>query len=68
LTVPNPDYNSKSPDAIAPNSKKLVVYHSNAKRLEDARLAAPYDLQSKWWKITNLSVCGPADIDPNKTL
>jgi hypothetical protein len=40
LTVPNPDYGSKEPGAVAPTSRKIVVYHTNAKRLVDAGLVS----------------------------
>lgn len=63
LTVPNPDYGSKMPGAIAPMLKTIVVYHSNAKRLEDAGLAAPYDLRSKPWVI-DAKLRAPAEVEP----
>jgi hypothetical protein len=68
LTVPNPDFGSTDPGAIAPKSKTVVVYHSNARRLELAGLAAPYDLESKPWVITDAAIVGPAEIDPAKRL
>jgi hypothetical protein len=50
-TVPNPDFGSKAPDAVAPGERKVVVYHKHAKRLEDANLAAPYDLRTRPWQV-----------------
>jgi len=64
LTVPNPDYGSKMPGAVAPASKTVVVYHSNAKRLEDAQLAAPYDLQSNPWPVTDAKLLAPTEVEP----
>lgn len=68
LTMPNPDFGSKAPGAVRPDLKKIVVYHSNARRLEKAGMAAPYNLESKPWSVTNTAVTGSATIDPNKTL
>lgn len=64
LTVPNPDYGSKAAGAIAPTSKTIVVYHRNAKRLEDAGLAAPYDLRSRAWQVMDAKLRAPADVEP----
>ncbi|MBI3781045.1 MAG: DUF4157 domain-containing protein, partial [candidate division NC10 bacterium] len=66
LKMPNPDFGSKGPEAVRPDLKEIVVYHSNAKRVEDAKLAAPYDLESKPWTVTDAAVTGPATVDPNK--
>lgn len=49
IEVPNPDYGSKMPNAVAPSSESVTVYHSNAKRVEDANLAAPYALTIGTW-------------------
>lgn len=67
ITVPNPDYQSKLPGAVAPSSKKVVVYHKNAKRLEDAGLAAPYDLRTKPWVVDSKFFL-PAVVDPSRSL
>lgn len=64
LTVPNPDFNSKLPNAVAPTLQTIVVYHKHAKRLEDAGLAAPYDLRSKPWDVMDARLKMPAEIDP----
>ncbi len=63
LTVVNPDYQSKEPDAIRPEERTLTVFHRNAKRLEDAGLAAPYDVVLRPWTVTDQRVAGPATID-----
>jgi hypothetical protein len=68
LTMPNPDFGSRSPDAVKPDLKEIVVYHSNARRAEEAGLAAPYNLESKPWVVLDPAVAGPGEIDPNKTL
>jgi hypothetical protein len=52
LTVPNPDYQSTAAGAVTPGSDRVVVYHRNAKRIEDAGLAAPYHLVSNRWSIS----------------
>ncbi|NJM52140.1 MAG: hypothetical protein HC846_01355 [Blastocatellia bacterium] len=68
LTVPNPDFGSKSPNAILPASKTVKVYHRNAERVEKAGLAAPYDLKSKPWAITDTAITGPATVNLNKAI
>jgi hypothetical protein len=68
LTVPNPDYGSKEPNALAPQSQTVVVYHKNAKRIEDAKLAAPYDIESKPWKVTDVNITGPATVNIAKAI
>ena len=56
FTVPNPDYKKTGSDVIAPKQEKVRVYHSNAKRVEDANLAKPFKLESKLWRVTNNAV------------
>jgi hypothetical protein len=56
----------KGPETVRPDLKEIVVYHSNAKRVENAKLAAPYDLESKPWTVTDAAVTGLATVDPNK--
>lgn len=64
LTVPNPDYGSSAKGAVDPGSKTVKVHHSNAKRVEDAGLAAPYDIRSKpWWVMLR-----EGTVDPQKNL
>jgi hypothetical protein len=68
ITVPNPDYRSNRPDAVAPDASKVRVYHKNAKRMETAGLAAPYPLKSKPWRVTDPSIVAPGVIDSNKSI
>jgi len=68
LTVPNPDFDSKKAGAVVPKQDTVVIYHRNAQRLEDARLAAPFNLQTKRWRITDPKLAGPAVVDPEKKL
>lgn len=68
LKVPNPDFGSKEPGAIAPDQQTVRVYHSNAKRLEDAGLAAPYRLESTPWQVVDPAITGVAEIDPGRSL
>jgi hypothetical protein len=51
FTVPNPDHGSTDADAVRPGDRQLTVEHINAKRLEDAGLAAPYDIRSHHWHV-----------------
>lgn len=64
LTVPNPDFNNPKglPNPIAPGEEKLVVFHTNARRVEQAGLAAPYDVASTLWKPTDVAIVGPATV------
>lgn len=68
LKTPNPDYGSRDKGAIEPGSKVVRVYHSNAKRVEDAGLAAPYALRSRPWKVTDLKITAGAEIDIQRRL
>jgi hypothetical protein len=68
LKVPNPDHGSKANGAVAPDDKYVEVYHSNAKRVEDAKLAAPYDVRTKRWSVEDASVRAPVEIDPSQSL
>ena len=68
LTVVNPDFGSKAADAIRPQDKTLTVYHSNAKRLEDAGKAAPYDVVLRPWTVADARVVVLASIDIKRRL
>lgn len=68
LTVVNPDFGSKAPDAIRPGDRTLTVYHSNAKRLEDAGKAAPYQVILKPWTVTDARLTAPAVVDSRRRL
>jgi len=56
FTVPNPDYGQQGDGMIAPEQEKVRVYHKNAKRLEDAGLAKPFDLESSRWTVNSENV------------
>lgn len=64
LTMPNPDFGSRAAGAVRPGDQQLTVYHSNAKRLEDAKLAAPYDVTSTPWAVSDPSIAGPGLVSP----
>jgi hypothetical protein len=68
LTMPNPDFNSSAGDAVAPRQQTIKVYHLNAKRLEAAKLAAPYDLVVGPWTVTDARIIGDAGIDTTKQI
>jgi hypothetical protein len=64
IKVPNPDYGSKEPSAIAPNDKSVQVFHKNAIRLEKAGLAKEFENESEpWEERTDLMVVGPATVN-----
>lgn len=63
LTMPNPDFGQTGQHAIRPTDRFLTVYHRNAKRLEDARLAAPYDIRSSPWDMLNREIKAPARLE-----
>ncbi len=68
LTVPNPDFGSKMPGAVTPESNTVLAYHRNAKRIEDAGLAAPYSFVTKSWIDTDTAITAPGDVDPSRSL
>jgi hypothetical protein len=68
FTVPNPDYRSKRPDAVRPDDLSLTVYHRNAQRLERAGLAAPYNVVSHEWLISDPLLLKPGEVDPARKL
>jgi hypothetical protein len=68
LTVPNPDFGSAKPGAVARESQTVVVYHRNAKRIEDAGLAAPYRFTTKAWTVTNVAITASAEVDATRSL
>ena len=60
IVVPNPDYGSKAPGAVAPSEKEITVYHSNAIRVEKAGLANSFfDESEPWEEKADLTVVGP---------
>lgn len=64
LTLPNPDHGSTAPGAVRPEDRTLTVYHSNARRMVRAGLAAPYDLRSQPWAQQHQDLLAPADVTP----
>lgn len=68
LTMPNPDFGNKSPWAIRPDLSKITVFHSNAKRIEAANLAAPYDLETDTWTVGDPQITGPGEVDTTRHL
>lgn len=68
LTLPNPDHQSTDKDAIRPDLETIRVYHTNAKRMVDKGLAAPFKVKVGPWPVSTAQVVAGADIDPNKVL
>jgi hypothetical protein len=69
LTMPNPDYQSTAPYAVKPELPLLTVYHSNAKRLEDAKLATPFKVKIREWSVNLAGVSQETvTLDPTKKL
>lgn len=64
LTMPNPDFGSKAAGAVRPMDQQLTVYHSNAKRLEDAKLAAPFYVKSAQWAVMDPTLRADALVSP----
>lgn len=63
ISVPNPDYNSTDSYAVCPRRDRIVVYHTNARRMEQAGLAAPYSLESTPWDLmSDPSLSGPGRV------
>lgn len=60
IKVPNPDYGSKEKFAISPKDEMITVFHRNARRVEMAGLAAPFQVESDEWGVTDSSISGPA--------
>jgi hypothetical protein len=67
IRVLNPDYGSRKPGVVAPKEERLVVPNSNAKRLEEAGLAAPYYLESETWYVDSAQ-CPPGVVDREKAI
>ncbi|MCL2589788.1 MAG: hypothetical protein FWD67_02625 [Betaproteobacteria bacterium] len=68
LTVPNPDYQSKDPKAVKPDLEIMPVHHSNAKRVEDAGMAAPFKVEIKPWQINDAGITREMRIDIKRRL
>lgn len=61
--VPNPDFKSTLPDAVAPDKEVITVYHKNAGRIENAGLANQYKVRSSEWDVVNSAILAPKTID-----
>lgn len=68
ITVPNPDYGSELENAIAPDAPTIRAFHTNARRMEQANLAAPYTLRSEVWDVTDPAIRGEGTIDTSKSI
>jgi hypothetical protein len=70
LTLPNPDFEnmSKVLSPVAPDKAGVRVYRTNAKRIEAAKLAAPYDVVSTHWTVTDPGTTGPGVVDTSRNL
>ena len=68
LTVPNPDYGRATANAIRPDLRRITVYHKNAKRLEDAKLAAPFNLEVGPWVVSKIALTTQATVDTTLAL
>jgi hypothetical protein len=53
LTLPNPDYGKPEAWRVQPKKQSVTVYHTNAIRLQNARLAAPWTVIIRPWAITD---------------
>lgn len=68
FTVPNPDFQSTAPSAVRPGDQRLTVYHSNARRVEQAGLAAPYNVEIGPWPVSDAAIIGQATVDCRRRL
>ena len=68
IKVPNPDYGRVAADAIESQTRIIRVYHKNARRLENAGLAAPFPLRSKKWNIKDPEICGEGLVDTRRDI
>lgn len=64
FTVPNPDFGSTQPNAVQPGDQSIKVYHRNAQRLEQANLAAPYDIEMNEWAVDDIRIIRNAQVGP----
>ena len=65
-TVPNPDFGSKAPDAIAPNQREITVFHANALRVQQAGLATAFRVESEWWEVKDPAIAGRAVVNVSR--
>jgi hypothetical protein len=68
LTLPNPDYKKTFSGAVRPDDISIKIYHTNAIRLENAGLAAPYKVVIKNWFPQDVSLKKTAVVDINREL
>ena len=54
--------------SVGADERSVKVYHTNAKRVESAKLAQPFYAESAHWQITNEKIVGPAKVDSSRTL
>jgi len=66
LTVPNPDFKSTDTKAVRPKDDRLLVHHTNARRLENAGLAAPFTAIIRPWYVNDSEITKGATIDTKK--
>jgi hypothetical protein len=64
IKVPNPDFGSTSPGAVAPKARSIQVYHKNAIRIQNKGLAKPFKVTSAKWAVTDAKIAGKAVVDP----
>jgi hypothetical protein len=62
LTLPNPDFGSTQPGAVRPGDRELTIHHTNARRLEQANLAAPYRVVSRRWQVDDPGIRGDGSV------
>ncbi|MFH2002828.1 MAG: hypothetical protein ABIK28_24380 [Planctomycetota bacterium] len=67
ITVPNPDFKSRSAGAVSPSSRMVTILNRHAKRLEEAGLAAPFYLESETWYLEPM-LCSNAQVDLAKEI
>jgi hypothetical protein len=68
LRLPNPDYKQTYPEAIRPQDEWMMVYHTNAERMEKAKLACPFNVRSREWQVNDSEIIREAEVDPNRRL
>jgi hypothetical protein len=68
LTVPNPDFGSKAPDAIRAQDSTITVYHRNQERIEQKGLAAPFNVESRPWRVIDVRITATEEVDTARKL
>jgi hypothetical protein len=67
VDCPNPDYNSKDPNAVSPKYEFIHVEHHNVTTMEGANLAAPF-YENFEWTVADSRVTGVGIVYANKVL